>query len=41
MVFGMTGWQEYALAGEGAEATTVLPRGVDPAAAIGVSASPG
>jgi NADPH-dependent curcumin reductase len=35
-VFGMTGWQEYLLAGEGAESVTVLPPGVDPGAAIGV-----
>jgi NADPH-dependent curcumin reductase CurA len=35
-VFGMTGWQEYVLAGPGAESMTVLPPGVDPGAAIGV-----
>jgi NADPH-dependent curcumin reductase len=35
-VFGMTGWQEYLLVGEGAESVTVLPPGVDAGAAIGV-----
>jgi hypothetical protein len=36
LVFGMTGWQQYVLAGEGAESVTVLPPGVEPGAAIGV-----
>jgi NADPH-dependent curcumin reductase CurA len=36
LVFGMTGWQEYVLADEGASAMTPLPPGVDPAAALGV-----
>ena len=36
LVFGMTGWQQYALAGTGAESVTVLPDGVDPMAALSV-----
>ncbi len=36
LVFGMTGWQEYTVADEGAAAMTVLPGGVDPGAALGV-----
>ena len=36
LVFGMTGWQQYALVGEGAEGATVLPDGVDPMAALSV-----
>jgi NADPH-dependent curcumin reductase CurA len=36
LVFGMLGWQEYALADEGAGAMTVLPPGVDPTVAMGV-----
>jgi len=36
LVFGMTGWQQYALAGTGAESVTVLPDGIDPMAALSV-----
>ncbi len=36
LVFGMLGWQEYALADEGEAAMTVLPPGLDPTVAIGV-----
>ncbi len=36
LVFGMLGWQEYALADEGEGTLTVLPPGVDPTVAIGV-----
>jgi hypothetical protein len=36
LVFGMLGWQEYALADEGEASLTVLPPGVDPTVAIGV-----
>jgi hypothetical protein len=36
LVFGMTGWQEYVLADEGAAAMTTLPAGVDPAVALSV-----
>ena len=36
LVFGMLGWQEYALADEGDAAMTVLPPGLDPTVAIGV-----
>lgn len=36
LVFGMLGWQEYALADEGQAAVTVLPAGVDPTVAMGV-----
>jgi NADPH-dependent curcumin reductase CurA len=36
LVFGMTGWQEYALADEGANVMTPLPPGVDPTIALGV-----
>jgi NADPH-dependent curcumin reductase CurA len=36
LVFGMTGWQEYALADGGANAMTPLPPGVDPTIALGV-----
>jgi NADPH-dependent curcumin reductase CurA len=35
-VFGMTGWQELAVADEGANAMTVLPAGVAPTDALGV-----
>jgi hypothetical protein len=34
MVFGMVGWQDYALAGEGQGALQVLPAGVEPALAL-------
>jgi NADPH-dependent curcumin reductase CurA len=36
LVFGMLGWQEYALADGGEASMTVLPPGVDPTVAIGV-----
>ena len=36
LVFGMTGWQEYALADTGANAMTPLPAGVDPTMALSV-----
>ena len=35
-VFGMTGWQEWAIADEGLGAMNVLPPGVEPADALGV-----
>ncbi len=35
-VFGMTGWQDYALADEGARAMQALPPGIDPTAALSV-----
>ncbi|MGD0311559.1 MAG: NADP-dependent oxidoreductase [Acidimicrobiales bacterium] len=40
-VFGMLGWQEYAVADEGAAAMTVLPPGVEPTIAIGVLGATG
>lgn len=40
-VFGMTGWQEYALVGKGATGATVLPEGLDPSAALGVLGTTG
>jgi NADPH-dependent curcumin reductase CurA len=36
LVFGMTGWQEYALADDAASAMTVLPPGVEPTVALSV-----
>ncbi|MGO9198195.1 MAG: NADP-dependent oxidoreductase [Acidimicrobiales bacterium] len=36
LVFGMVGWQDYALAGDGQAAMQVLPEGIDPLAAINV-----
>jgi len=36
LVFGMTGWQDYALADEAAGAMQVIPAGVDPTLALGV-----
>jgi NADPH-dependent curcumin reductase len=36
MVFGMTGWQDYALADEGANTMQVLPEGIPPTAALSV-----
>jgi NADPH-dependent curcumin reductase len=35
-VFGMTGWQDYVIAGEGERTMQVLPAGVSPTAALGV-----
>src|SRR5207249_3699443 len=32
LVFGMTGWQDYALADESANSMQVLPQGIDPTA---------
>jgi NADPH-dependent curcumin reductase len=34
MVFGLVGWQDYAIAGEGQGALQVLPAGVEPALAL-------
>jgi NADPH-dependent curcumin reductase CurA len=36
LVLGMTGWQEYLIADEGASSMQVLPAGVAPTAALGV-----
>jgi hypothetical protein len=36
LVFGMTGWQDYALAGDGAADVQVLPPGIDPPTALNV-----
>jgi NADPH-dependent curcumin reductase CurA len=36
LVFGMTGWQEYAIADEGERAFQTLPPGVSPTIALGV-----
>jgi hypothetical protein len=36
LVFGMTGWQDYAIADEGARAMQPLPPGIDPTAALSV-----
>jgi NADPH-dependent curcumin reductase CurA len=36
LVFGMTGWQDFALADEGAGTMQVLPPGIDPTAALSV-----
>ncbi len=36
LVFGMTGWQDYAVVDEGERAVTVLPDGVPPGSAIGI-----
>jgi NADPH-dependent curcumin reductase CurA len=36
LVFGMTGWQDYAIADEGANSMQVLPPGTDPTAALSV-----
>ena len=41
LVFGMTGWQDYALADDGANYAQVLPEGVDPAAALSVFGTTG
>ena len=35
-VFGMTGWQDYVIAGEGGRTMQVLPAGVSPTTALGV-----
>jgi NADPH-dependent curcumin reductase CurA len=36
LVFGMSGWQDYAIADEGDRTMQVLPDGIDPAAALSV-----
>jgi NADPH-dependent curcumin reductase len=36
LVFGMTGWQDYAVADEGVGAMQVIPAGIDPMAALSV-----
>src|ERR1035438_2213209 len=36
LLFGMTGWQDYVIADEGAGALQSLPAGVSPTAALGV-----
>ena len=36
LVFGMTGWQEYAIADESANAMQILPEGVAPELALNV-----
>ncbi len=36
LVFGMTGWQDYALAGDGATDMQILPPGIDPPTALNV-----
>jgi NADPH-dependent curcumin reductase CurA len=36
LVFGMSGWQDYMLADEGARAMQALPPGIDPTAALSV-----
>ena len=41
LVFGMTGWQDYAVAGRGVGAMRVIPPGVDPLAALSVFGSTG
>jgi NADPH-dependent curcumin reductase CurA len=41
LVFGMTGWQDYALADEGANSMQVLPPGIDPTAALSVFGTTG
>ncbi|MDX6642748.1 MAG: hypothetical protein QOD76_710 [Solirubrobacteraceae bacterium] len=41
LVFGMTGWQDYALADEGANTMQVLPQGLDPTAALSVFGTTG
>ncbi len=36
LVFGMTGWQDYTIAGKGATDMQVLPAGIDPPSALNV-----
>jgi NADPH-dependent curcumin reductase CurA len=36
LVFGMTGWQDYAIADQGARSMQALPPGIDPTAALSV-----
>ncbi|MGI8713140.1 MAG: NADP-dependent oxidoreductase [Solirubrobacteraceae bacterium] len=41
LVFGLTGWQEYALADESAHSFQVLPPGIEPTAALSVFGTTG
>jgi NADPH-dependent curcumin reductase len=41
LVFGVTGWQDYAIAGAGASAMQLLPPGIDPTAALSVFGTTG
>ena len=41
LVFGMTGWQDFTLADEGARGMQVLPPGIDPTAALSVFGTTG
>ncbi len=41
LVFGLTGWQDYALADEAASQMQVLPPGIDPTAALSVFGATG
>jgi NADPH-dependent curcumin reductase CurA len=41
LVFGLIGWQDYALADEGANSMQVLPQGIDPTAALSVFGTTG
>jgi NADPH-dependent curcumin reductase CurA len=41
LVFGLTGWQDYTIADEGARSMQVLPPGVDPTAALSVFGTTG
>ncbi len=41
LVFGMTGWQDFTLADEGARGMQVLPAGIDPTAALSVFGTTG
>ena len=36
LVFGLTGWQDYALAGDGATNMELLPHGIDPPTALNI-----
>ena len=41
LVFGLTGWQDYTVAGDGAGTMQLLPEGVDPTAALSVFGTTG
>jgi NADPH-dependent curcumin reductase CurA len=41
LVFGLTGWQDYAIADEGAKAMQMLPPGIDPTAALSIFGTTG
>jgi NADPH-dependent curcumin reductase CurA len=41
VVFGMTGWQDYTITGQGHEAMRVIPPGVDPLAVLSVFGATG